>query len=819
MRISLWQQLYCALLLHGQVKGLFENLLPVVQENLQNTMHDLLEGIEDNRLSWTPPTLPDRKDLECKCHDNGFDDRDHCCTCKATPVWEGTEIDLHIEYVSVLTKSLIISDHSISNTTKVYQIIHKGGVMGLFPSNLCNWDKDKDFREICDSNLVVPGSVWDRLVKLDFSYNNIKFVPNITCLKNLDLLNLAYNKIQFLSNTSLTGLTHLRYLNLKDNKIMSMDSGITSPTLHLSFLDLSGNFLTSLDVTNGISQYPFCRYNFSDNQLNEFTNELDFKLDTTKIYGPGFVSFTNNDFSTFPDFSKVLGIDDIRMLGQLVHFGFDFRNINLNCDCVIEPLLELAIGFVESLWNDYMNITCHTPENVRDIPLKDVSLDDLICYLERDEGCPPSCTCIDQPSKQTVFVDCSNRGLTSMPEEMPQPDHSPNIHLSLDGNFITELTNESYLDSVSMLNMSNNQLVEISDAAIESLSNSSLDFSFNNQLQMLPQGLQSKNMCNVTLEGLILFCDCESKWLPSWFSVKGCEKSPKVQCQVPDYGLMAAEEFSRNHLKDCIDEGILGLILSTSIGSATVLLAVVGLSSLFFKYEMVILALRLRQKLCRSPRVHPMFRFDVYLSFDHTDDKLRLWVGLKLLKFLEKVGYKVFYPPRDLMFGSDLSTETIDALQCSRNFVLILSENYVEQEDRNWVDEEWRYGWKRFIRDPARNIVLINYDHISSFQIDHPQIRAFVRVGGQVEFDNHDGNIMVAIETKLGQPFVQNILMKEKHYSDLNNLWFGPRSPLSNSKTTFKTHGKIKKYMIDPFTVETKEYIVNAKPSLNWPNK
>lgn len=143
-------------------------------------------------------------------------------------------------------------------------------------------------------------------------------------------------------------------------------------------------------------------------------------------------------------------------------------------------------------------------------------------------------------------------------------------------------------------------------------------------------------------------------------------------------------------------------------------------------------------------------KHDAFLSFDTENDELRKWVTTTLVNGLEVNGYNIFLPDRDIMFGAIRALATIDTLQTTRNFVLILSESYLNQEDQIWTENEWKYGWHIFLKDPSKNIVLINYDHVSSFDVKHLQIKAFLRVGGQIEFLNHQRNILQQIQGKLG---------------------------------------------------------------------
>ena len=766
-----------------------QGVLPEFGNEILDTALDILDGgLSENQ--WNPASSPDRHDLECLCSDDDPEESvtERCCSCHASPVWEGTEIDLNMEYVSGDGKALLLSSQTIDET-KVYKVIHTGGKLRHLPSNLCNWDtSDRLMKYTRSFNTFQP--FWTRLVKMDFRDNDIENLPNINCLTNLDYLNLNHNSLKHVPNTSFTELSRLRYLYLGNNNIVTLDSGITmAPSMHLTHIDLSTNQLSTLDITNIISQYPFCEFDFSSNKINKLTNELNVSFNCSetcsKSYGPGFVSFTDNIFETFPDFKALLGLGSIAQLGQLINFGFDFRNIKVKCDCVFAPLIELAKDFVMTHWRDYMNVTCHAPPHLAGIPVVNVGLDDFVCDLGREDNCPATCKCTDQPSINAIIVVCSNRDITELPTEMPTSVFSDFLEIHLDGNPIREVRNTSYFDQIRYMNLSNCQLESIEENAAEALTNASLDLSYNTNLRVLPQSLQFRNMCQIHLHGLLLECNCDSKWMSSWFSVKQCNGLEDFRCRVPEHGIMAAEEFSSD-LLECNEIDKLGMVLAIIIGCLLILVAIVGLLLIYFKYEILILIIRLIRRPCKQTRVHPGYTFDAYLSFDQEDDQLRQWVGKILLGYLESSGYKVFYPPRDLTFGDVISTNTITAIQNSKTFVLILSGSYVAHEERCWIDEEWKFGWNMFKSDSRKKIILINYGHVSTFQIDHSQIKAFLRVGGQVSFNNYNGDIMGTIQTKLGHPCSRSVYIGDEENEIYDMFSFRNRCVFENAKPIFR---------------------------------
>jgi hypothetical protein len=154
--------------------------------------------------------------------------------------------------------------------------------------------------------------------------------------------------------------------------------------------------------------------------------------------------------------------------------------------------------------------------------------------------------------------------------------------------------------------------------------------------------------------------------------------------------------------------------------------------------------------------VVPLNEYDVFLSFNDADEDVDRWVNSILVPELTNAGYSVFKPNRDATFGAERDSEIIDILSKTRNFLTIMSESYLQESEegmRSWTENEWKYGWNNFKNDRSKNIVLVNFDHLSSFDVNKPQLKAFLRVGCTVDFKNHDRKIMQEIFEKLGLPY------------------------------------------------------------------
>lgn len=222
---------------------------------------------------WKPEWLPDRNDLLCckTCKEDNIGESfvrhgyGECCTCNSKTIWQYKEINLFIEYISMLGKSLVIWQSSFDKD-QVYKIKHPRNTdyndhsseMTEIPSNICNWDKDERLTSNFYRIFNEFKTFWNRIVSIDFSYNKIGNVSDLSCLKILDTLVLKNNKLTHLFNTSFSTLTYLRNVDVSYNQIKTIDTGVvTSTLLAIQQFDIGYNQLTSFDVSNLNSQKPF----------------------------------------------------------------------------------------------------------------------------------------------------------------------------------------------------------------------------------------------------------------------------------------------------------------------------------------------------------------------------------------------------------------------------------------------------------------------------------------------------------------------------------------------------------------------------------
>jgi hypothetical protein len=486
-------------------------------------------------------------------------------------------------------------------------------------------------------------------------------------------------------------------------------------------------------------------------------NEANFTLEMTKSYGPGFVSFMGNKMDTFPDFKTLLHLDDIAQMGKLISSGFDYQNIPLICDCHLEPFMSLAKPILDTLWRDYMTVTCAGPPDLKGMNVSQVDPQRLICKLKSSDCQTPECNCVDAPKNNTLHVNCSNHdpknALKTLPT-IPTSNLSDFISVDISGHKITNITNITQWANISMLNASGNDILEISKDVAKALENATVDISNNIHLTHLPQTFQYCNICKMYMSNLTINCDCSSQWIETWLKPQKCIKKEQMfNCRLPNDEIKSALMFKSEDIQCSTSNKV----PTDMLAGMTIFIAfIIIISTLIFtfRYELLIISIRLKQADRR--KVLPQYHYDVFLSFNDADDNVRKWVNSMLEDNLLAAGYRVFQAGQDVTFGAERNSEVLESISKTCNFLLILSDSYLNQDNegmRPWTENEWKYGWHNFMRDKYKNLIIINFDHISSFDVNQPQIKAFLRVGCTIDFRNQDRKIMKDICEKLGKPF------------------------------------------------------------------
>ncbi|XP_063404472.1 protein toll-like [Mytilus trossulus] len=684
---------------------------------------------------WSPNSV-NRTDLRCPsdCYKKHPDDVHHCCVCRAIPEWRLSYnyTLLALEYTNRDGSAIVIGDkHNFLPDI----LNHRDGYLQRLPTNLCDFT---NIREI------------------DLKRNKISTIGDISCLSKLDKLDLSYNKISEIYNDTFSTLTHLRILTLTHNGLTKLDPfSVAGTSLSIGHLDCSWNNLTEIDISNIIPENDFCEYKFTSNKITQIVNNGGFTLNLDKIYEGGLVELTGNLFTKFIDFEE-LGIKDIKVLGKLMSFGFVLSDAKFDCDCHMEPYLELAEPILKTIWRDYFNMSCWNPLEYRGLSIPNLvlekKLDLLICNITEKCKCPRHCRCYYQPHKQTTIVNCTDVNLEFLPEYVPE---ASNLTLLFKNNKIKKIETRDYFANATFIDISGNGFNEVEKNVSIQIRNDIKFLMQDHNLHDIPRGFQLLNPCFAQIGRAEIKCECKHMWIKDWLHNKNaakCENKTLVIC-VKDSGQIPMLSINRDDL--CVTSIITYQTLSIILCVLSILMFVVSVILYYYRYEIYLLVRHIKSK---SNKISVINKYDVYFSFDDDNPFLRYWVFNFLDLKLKQAGYRNFIPCRDTLPGAVHEENMINKITNSRNFLIILSKTY-EDDDNIWMKLEWKYIWHHFYNNRDRRIVIINYD-----LIDRPvdlKLKAFIRLGLDVDFANRRHILMDEVKLRLGLPYcAQQIYIK-----------------------------------------------------------
>ena len=128
----------------------------------------------------------------------------------------------------------------------------------------------------------------------------------------------------------------------------------------------------------------------------------------------------------------------------------------LLCDCNAYHLVKYFKGMLEPEVNlivsfDGTDLICAGPQELKDTRVVDLDPRVLTCPMEKiydKEKCPENCECYYRPSDTALIIDCSYKGLKTIPPSLLNCEDSVvsmlinHTEVDLSGNRLTSLPNE-----------------------------------------------------------------------------------------------------------------------------------------------------------------------------------------------------------------------------------------------------------------------------------------------------------------------------------------------------------------------------------------
>ncbi|VDH99276.1 Hypothetical predicted protein [Mytilus galloprovincialis] len=669
-----------------------------------------------------------RKDLRCGSSSRNIPD----CICTTYQKLDYLDYFL-VEMDNNNNSILIESSTSFSMFSLYFHVYTFYNDLRKLPSNICEFPT---------------------IVKIDLSFNKIKDIDLVSCITLLDTFILNHNLVEYLSNTTFLHLKFIRIIDLSHNRLRYIEPGfLINVNGSLFKFDVSYNYLTTLDITNILwTQITFCKANFSHNSIHSMTNKLEWKSqDTSGFSLTGLLDISYTNLTHFSIFSEE-GLN-IKHAGKLYYWRINLERNHWICDCKFYSIAKPSETVVK-IYNDVnVFLVCDSPIKLKMKTLTNIiansELDQLICNLSLAEQCPLQCNCFYQPAiNNRTVVDCSGSGLTRIPAALPLHDH---LQIDFTNNNITNLKRiENFkldvFERIKTLDLSNNQIITISDLVVYRFRKIQLINITSNAIKRIPRSLQMLKPCQIALGQIIMTCKCEDLWLKTWLPLQyqSCARNTQVLCE--HNGLLRSiNEMDKVDLGCSVTNNNASLL---NISICSVFAAVIITTSIIFKFrsEFFILT-RSLFNFVKKPVAPNCIKHDIYISANEDDPLVRKWLLTSLVPYLEGKGFDVFLFFRDSAFGAPREQETIDVMSKSRNFIILLSD--ITNGTQEWNKKEWKYAWNYYKCDFSRNLIVINYDFVKCDDTVKKFFRGFFTLRKVINFSNFDNKIEEDILTLL----------------------------------------------------------------------
>ncbi|XP_061165815.1 slit homolog 2 protein-like isoform X2 [Saccostrea echinata] len=196
----------------------------------------------------------------------------------------------------------------------------------------------------CSGLTEVPNSIPKDTCDLNLSRNKITIVQDnaFNGLGNLSILDLSSNEITIVQDNAFNGLEILSMLLLYNNKLTTIQDNAFNGMPNLQKLSLYWNKITTIP----------------DNAFRGMPN-----LQTLSLY--------NNEITTIPD-NAFSGMPNLQRLAV--------EDNPLHCDCILAEFVSFAKS--RNLKLKYnKEPRCSTPSNLTGVLLRNLSLEEMDCYL------------------------------------------------------------------------------------------------------------------------------------------------------------------------------------------------------------------------------------------------------------------------------------------------------------------------------------------------------------------------------------------------------------------------------------------------------
>ncbi|ELV09199.1 Toll-like receptor 5 [Tupaia chinensis] len=544
------------------------------------------------------------------------------------------------------------------------------------------------FRNLKDPDQnTFAGLARSLVIHLDLSHGFIFSLnsQSFKTLKDLEVLNLAYNKINKIADGAFYGLNNLQVLNLSFNLLGELYNSNFYGLPNIVYIDLQSNHI-------GIIQDQTFRF-------LEKLNTLDLQDNALKT-----ISFIPSIPDIFLGGNKLVTLPHISLTANFIQLS-ENRLEKLDDVYFLLQVPQLRILILKQNRLSFCNQNHPPYPPSENLHLEKLFLGENMLQLAWETG---FCWDIFKGLSRLQILYLNDNYLNFLPPGVFQ-DLTALRGLSLSSNRLVFLSPDDLPANLEILDISRNQLLSPDPNLFVSLS--ALDITHNK-----------------------FICECELSAFISWLNQTNVTifGSPAdIYCTYPD-SFFGVSLYSIS-TEGCDEEEVFKSMKFSLFIFFTVTL------TLFLMIILIVTKLRGVCFTCYKTvqglmfKNHPpgtesgRYRYDAYLCFSSKDFE---WVQNALLKHLDaqysdQNRFNLCFEERDFVPGENHVTNIQDAVWSSRKIICLVSRHFLRD---GWCLEAFDYAQSRCLSDLNNVLIMVVVGSLSQYQLmKHQSLRGFVQ--------------------------------------------------------------------------------------------
>ena len=631
-----------------------------------------------------------------------------------------------------------IGKHCFRGLREIHEIDLSKNKINNLPSELF-WGLDDILHlKLGHNNLsVIPEKLFEsqtKIKRIDLDHNKLSKIPKdlFSNLKSVEVLNLEHNQITKIDDEAFPTepACSLQEIYLQNNKIKRIPKSLFQQQ-QTNYIDLSSNLLTFEDLVDTLEELEPKKSNSHERKKRSSYAQMQERQ----------INFAHNNFTTI----NVNGFDKKKLAlfeEFLSVYKIDMTGNPLLCDGKILDLVRWIRHWMQKdpcVQKDekFSTWKCAAPVELKDKPILSVDDNQIKC-LRNLTYCPKECLCSVRgcSSNGIVIVDCNGRNLSAMPHKVPRGQ----TELHFQNNTIQEIPPYPYLENVTALYLTHNQIERLNASTVERLQRMKIMFIDSNNLTALPKNMENLTFTTLALHHNFFKCDCTTKWMKNWLrkpktNIKDIDNvlcnSENTQWRDRQIYTLPDEEFCNSSTSREIEVHLdrISTIIASILGGFLILTLVV------FRYRDTIKVFVFTRfnwhPFDRRDDSDPSKIYDAFVSYSGNDYK---WVMDTLRVRLENHDppFKLCIDQRDFEIGAPILENILNSINQSKRVIVVLSRNFAKS---NLCLLEFRAAHQKVLEDRMNYLIIILFDDVDMAEL-HDEIKLYMRTNTYLSVSN-----------------------------------------------------------------------------------